>query len=498
MWHSGRSNRSKKGLGNVIATIVFVFIAIFLTGNLFVWGILRYADFVDTVDEMGRLDLLKEREAITLTEVIFGDSASYSSSPVIASSPALATDGLIGNMNFTENNEGWSFTKELPSGVNFGLSGGLDEGAVGPSAVGSPSGPGLVFLGVNFLPESGTALFKGNWTNRFFVDLDRFNVPGGVPFGGTITLSWASNFPTALWNDGVDTAKVTVWLQDSTAPFTTIMVTERIFSSSFDTDPTWNFENLNHVTNSSGFTPPVPPSFWGLGGDPGQWFSLIIETEITMRPTSSPAEVRVYFDDVGLLVEYGPVEFADVEDTITLGSEDVGGITGIDVTFASAYFPNEVKQILFIKDFSTDLWTSISENTVSSSTTTITVSIRGADTINFINPSKEIEIRILSISNGIIPFSATTSSLTIQDFFADTGKVTVLFENNGDLTARIVSLWIIDSTGQTNVEAPTLSLFIPPGGSGSQTITHTWGVGQNQVKVFTDRGNVATLTVNAG
>ncbi len=498
MWHSGRSKRNKKGLGNVIATIVFVFIAIFLTGNLFVWGILRYADFVDTVDEMERLDLLKERENISLTEVIFGDSASYSSSPVISSLPALATDGLIGNTNFTENTDGWSFTKEFPPGVNFGLSGGLDEGAVGPSAVGSPSGPGVVFVGVNFLPESTPVLFKGIWTNRFFVDLDRFAVPIGNTFDGTITLSWGSNLPSALWNDGVQSAKITVWLENSIAPISTLKVTERTFTSAFDTDTTWNFQYLEHVTNTSGFTPPVPPSFWGLGGDPGQWFSLILETEITMKPTIAPAEVRVYFDDIGLLVKYGPVEFADVEESITLGSEDVGGITGIDVTFASAYFPADVKQVIFIKDFSTDLWTSISENTVSSSTTTLTISIRGADTINFISPTKEIRIRILSISNGLVVFSATTSSLTIQDFFRDTGKVTVLFENTGDITARIVSLWIIDSSGQTNVEAPALNLFIPPGGSGSHTLTHTWAVGQNQIKVFTDRGNVATITVNAG
>ncbi|MCH8022747.1 MAG: hypothetical protein IH932_03280, partial [Thaumarchaeota archaeon] len=93
---------------------------------------------------------------------------------------------------------------------------------------------------------------------------------------------------------------------------------------------------------------------------------------------------------------------------------------------------------------------------------------------------------------------ATTSSLTIQDFFRDTGKVTIIFENNGDITARVVSLWLIDSSGATNIKAPELNLFVAPGGRATFTIDHAWAVGQNQIKIFTDRGNVATLTVSAG
>ena len=490
---SGHSNRRKKGLGNVIATIVFVFIAIFITGNLFVWGILRYADFVDTVDEMDRLDLLMNRENIELTEAIFGDSARYTSNPSIISGIGTASDLPMGNMNLTESTEGWSFTKEFPSGVSFGMSGGFDEGAVGPNAVGSPSGPGIIFVGVNFLPESGTATFVGNWTTRVFVDLARYGITSGNTYDGSITFAYASNLPTDLWNDGILSAQSTVHL---TSPTETFVIATRSFSSAFDTDTTWNFDPLPHITNTSGLAP-VPPSFWGTGGDPGQFFSLTISTTFTMKPTFTPAEVRMYFDDVGLLFEYGPVEFADEVEEITLGSEDIGGITGIDINYASAYTKVGIKQILFIKDFASGGWNMISENTVATTTLNFTVSIRGSDALSFISGTKLIQIRILSTSNNSVAFSASTSSLTVQDFFTDNDKVTVIFENNGDITARLVSLWIIDSNGASNVQAPDLNLFVAPGGRATHTIDHTWAVGQNQIKVFTDRGNVATLTVSA-
>ncbi|MEK0326634.1 MAG: hypothetical protein QQN63_13130, partial [Nitrosopumilus sp.] len=423
-----------------------VFIAIFLTGNLFVWGILRYADFVDTVDEMDRLDLLKDRENIELTEAIFGDSARYTSNPAINSTSGITSDHPLSNMNLTESTEGWSFTKKFPTGVSFGLSGGFDEGAVGPNAVGSPSGPGIIFVGINFLPESGTKTFVGNWTTRFFVDLSTYGITSGT-YDGSITLSWASNLPSALWNNGILSAQSTVYVisQDEE-----IVVLTREFTSAFDTDTTWNFDPLPHITNTSGLAP-VPPSFWGTGGDPGQFFSLTISTNFTMKPTSAPAEVRMYFDDIGLIFEYGPVEFADVEHTVTLGSEDVGGITGFDVNYASAYSRNGIKQILFIKDWDSGGWERIAESIVSGTTSNFTVAIRGSDSLSFINSDKEIQIRILATSNSnLVAFSASTSSLTIQDFFGDPDKVTVIFENNGDITARIVSLWIIDSNGATN------------------------------------------------
>ncbi|MCH8022993.1 MAG: hypothetical protein IH932_04540, partial [Thaumarchaeota archaeon] len=306
MLHSGRSNRRKKGLGNVIATIIFVFIAIFLTGNLFVWGILRYADFVDTVDEMDRLDLLKDRENIALSEVIFGDSARYSSNPVVESFSGTANDLPLGNMNFTESTEGWTFTKIFPSGVSFGLSGGFDEGAVGTSAVGSPSGPGIIFVGINFLPESGTATFQGNWTTRLFFDLSRYGVATGAYIDDDISLSWASNLPTELWNDGILSASVTLYLVNSTPGIGEFEVIKREFSSAFDTDTTWKYDTLRHVTNTTVIpAPPVPRAFWGVGGSAGQWISIVISVEMTMKPTSAPAEVRVYFDDVGLIVDYG-------------------------------------------------------------------------------------------------------------------------------------------------------------------------------------------------
>ena len=204
----------------------------------------------------------------------------------------------------------------------------------------------------------------------------------------------------------------------------------------------------------------------------------------------------MYFDDIGLIFEYGPVEFADVEHTVTLGSEDVGGITGFDVNYASAYSRNGIKQILFIKDWDSGGWERIAESIVSGTTSNFTVAIRGSDSLSFINSDKEIQIRILATSNSnLVAFSASTSSLTIQDFFGDPDKVTVIFENNGDITARIVSLWIIDSNGATNIQAPELNLFVAPGGRATHTIDHTWAIGQNQIKVFTDRGNIAILII---
>ncbi len=59
--------RKQCGIGNVIASMIFIFLLIFMTGNLMVWSILQFSDYQTVVQEMNSYDMLSNGEEIFIS-----------------------------------------------------------------------------------------------------------------------------------------------------------------------------------------------------------------------------------------------------------------------------------------------------------------------------------------------------------------------------------------------------------------------------------------------
>ncbi len=68
----------RRGIGNVIATIVFIFLLIFMTGNMMVWSILQFSDYQNVVQEMNELDSLRLGERIEISDATIDSSSRLS------------------------------------------------------------------------------------------------------------------------------------------------------------------------------------------------------------------------------------------------------------------------------------------------------------------------------------------------------------------------------------------------------------------------------------
>lgn len=185
---SGRARHGRRGIGTVLATVVFVFIVIFMTANLIVWGIVQSANLQAVINKLTQRDQQQAAEKISLPSALFGGSNKYSvcaygtasncPNPRLASSSGTATTPLVSNENFTTSTQSWTFTKILAPGTSSGITGGFDAGGTEVGAVGSPSGPGMVYMGVSFFPPTGTATYSATWSNKFLVDLSQFGLSG--------------------------------------------------------------------------------------------------------------------------------------------------------------------------------------------------------------------------------------------------------------------------------------------------------------------------------
>jgi hypothetical protein len=472
---------------------------VFVIGGLLIWSFSRYAGYQETAIEMADLDDARRSESFSLDTVVFGGTTTATSTVSLTSSSSTATEIFTfdAGMNFTTGVGDWAFTRTLPSGVSQGMSAGHDPNAVGTGAVGSSSGAGVIFIGVSYNPSSGTKSFIGNWTTRFYVDVTRFGVSSGnyldsLSSAPTMEFSYGRVLPSSLWNDGVSSISQRFYLVNSTGGSAgTYSLASKSYASSGDADSSWTYTTGVDVTGGSGS---VPYTFWGKGGSP-QWVSLVIFANITMKNTLTPAEVRIYFDDVGLLMSY-PAHTATTTKTLSLGSEERGSIIRFDVSLTSAYNRSIYKQLIYVRDQTTSTDTLFHSSSIGTTSTAVSFSYDATDVLNYISSSKTVVVVITTINPSA--FRTTTGSLELTDFFSDTSKVTVVTRNTGESSIHLVSLWIIDSTSHSNYKGSgTFDVNVAAGTSEITTVTHTWVSGTNIVKIVTERGNIVTRTVSA-
>ncbi|MFC1753992.1 WD40 repeat domain-containing protein [Thermoproteota archaeon] len=61
-----RHKKRRRGIGNVIASMIFIFLVIFMTGNLMVWSILQFSDYQNVVQDMNSYDMLSIGESVDI------------------------------------------------------------------------------------------------------------------------------------------------------------------------------------------------------------------------------------------------------------------------------------------------------------------------------------------------------------------------------------------------------------------------------------------------
>lgn len=69
-----RYKRKRSGIGNVIASMIFIFLVIFMTGNLLVWSILQFSDYQNIVQDMNSHDLLSLGENVVISGAMLDSS----------------------------------------------------------------------------------------------------------------------------------------------------------------------------------------------------------------------------------------------------------------------------------------------------------------------------------------------------------------------------------------------------------------------------------------
>lgn len=511
MWALSRTSSRRRGIGTVLATIVFIFIMIFTTGNLLVWSIIQASNYQIATDEMRDRDFNKQIESLRITDVFFGDSSRFTvgtstsqvysgtTSYYFSSSSTTASDWPIQNMNISSTS-GWFFNKIMPSGVSVGFSGGFDTQAVGTGAIGSPSGPGVMFMALSY--NQSAATFKGNWSINFYIDPSRYTTAstGYMPSSTVVVASWAHILPISLWNAALQSVRTRLILTNQSWGTSGMGASYIIDSKSYidvtAADVAWNYSRGLAVTGGTGAR--IPRDFWGTVGHP-QYVTLTISVTVTAKIAATTTEFRIYLDDVGIRFDYtGTAIIRDYQFKLPAGVNR-GLLLRIDPSFARSYSVANVHQVVYMYDYDVRVWVTISDAFVSQTALNITLPLTGLDIPRFVNSSGGARMRINSSS--VNSFTLSSSSVSLGYFISDLNKLSIVFANAGPITAHAVSLWVIDPSGQTNFDSTTSTKFDLQIGAGKTgvvaALSFTWTRGVNTFKVITERGNVISFQTNA-
>jgi hypothetical protein len=492
----------KRGIGTVLATIVFVFIMVFTTGNLLVWSIIQASNYQIVADQMRDVDFNRQIESVRITDVVFGGSNRFTAGASNTTTSTRASDWLVSNMNLSSSN-GWTFKKIMPSGVNTGFSEGFDPFGAGTGAIGSPSGPGVLLMGFSY--NQSVVQFKGNWSTNFYFDPSQYTSSGYI--GGTagksamINASWAHHVPYRLYNEAIQDITLKLILINQTGK--NHIIDSKRYTSIADSDIAWNYtRNIivmgNYTGNSlSGSAGSVPQGFWGRVGSP-QWITLTMSVVLNVKIGTVQTEFKVYFDDVGLKVNYRATT-STTDYRFYLSGVSRGLVLRMDPSVATSYSLTNVHQIVYLFDSDSVTWVPISNSFVSQTALNITTPITGSNIPKFVNLTNVARIRVYTAH--LDSYTATSSSVSLRFLYSDANKISIILENTGALTSRAVSLWIIDSNGHNNFNSTTstrFGLYVPAGSSGvNATLSFTWTRGVNTIRVVTERGNLVTFQTTA-
>lgn len=465
--------RSRRGQATAIGAVLFFVVSVVMVNFL-------YEVFM-TQTEMNQFDAQRAQEKFEIDEVVFGalntyrkNASSYGNItittgttanntfvPGVVSVNTTGTSYPILNMNFTAGYTGWFFTKSY-----YGTGSG-SMGAAGfhsTDSIGSPSGPGSVYSDFAYNPPSGKlAGAVMNWTARFFVDTTKL---------GTVTktvLSIGKKCTTFVGVDG-SRAYLKVYLNE------TLVYNEDITGA----DTSWS--QVHRVISS-------PP--WSTG-----WYSLILNLDVTLRHLGTgPPELKIYYDDVGIQIQTS----SHVTDWKALfyiySTKTTTRDLNLDVT--THYQTSQpIEQQVYIKDVARGSWVLLGKATMSTSSATLSYSIEGSAVQDYISDDRKVEVRVYTVHTA--NFSCVADDLTLTALAVGVGgqnQIIITFENTGGVEVRLVSLWIIGSSGHTQ---KGFDLRVSPASKKTYVANYDWSTGKYTFKVISDKGNMAVLTTTTG
>ena len=385
-----------------------------------------------------------------------------------------------------------------------GMSGSFDPTA----SEGSNSGPGSVYADFTFnqgLAQPATAI--GNWTAQF--TLTPSQISALQSGSSTFSLSAGDNLPTAFnANAAVGSPVVTALLLDASSG-----AAVTVGSPTPSSGGTWtNFHySLSLSTQHTFFT-----------SHSGGVYDLVLESQISLTgQSSSPAEQRVYFDDVGVALAL-TTQFSGAICPKFALSQNPSSVQDLTASFATSYTA-PTTQTVYFWNFAEGSLDQVSSATVGATATTFSVDLgqlfgQGA-VQQFIQPlagthnvSPSGCPGSISTTKGTVvmevyaaapsSFTGTLSSATVTDYYTDTGHVSLVISNPGTTPLHLVSLWVTGTSGATQF-ASTLAgashfeEWIAPGETAGVTVAYSWSPGAYTVELVSDRGSVFTISVTA-
>ncbi len=466
------SSRGRRGQATAIGSILFLMVTILLINFLYEVYMIQI--------EMSQFDAERTQERVEISSVFFGDRRTYPSPNSTTISVGSGTDPFnppyinstllsghtypLLNMNFTRNDEGWTFTKSY-TGTSLGAS-----GAYTTDVPGSPSGAGAIYVDFAYNPPSGSTVSAVmNWTSRFYINLE---VLGGSEAVVSVSLSWGRK---CVVYTSVQSADMKVYFENSSG-------VQSLIDSATITDVDSSWIQRNNI--------PISLSSVKRSG----WYKIIIVTTVTLAHSLAESpEFKAYLDDIGLDI-YTKAQVVDWTSTFMI-NEDPTLIDQLDITYVGHYNITLI-QSFYVYDFSSERWILFDRSLISSTPRTLKFTLAGADVQKYVSADGLVKTRVYAVASPTEPFQCIADEHTLSDYYSGaTDRITITFRNSGGVSIRLVSLWIIDSVAHHHFDStsnPPFNIFLSPGETGTYTAHLNWTFGKYKFKVVTDKGTMAT------
>ena len=465
-------NKPRRGQATIIGGVMFLLIAMLLTGYLL--------EMFTVQREMNLRDVRANQERLEISDVFFGAEAEYTppnaTSIVIGAGTfdeltdpyfnisSAATDGVanpLGNGDFASGSEGWYFTYSYID-ATYGAS-----GAYTNEPTGSQTGTGALFMDFYYNPSPGQHAYATlNWSTQVYFDLESLGV-----VIDSVTLDYG--YFTTI-HRSVDESTLEVYLVNSENA--ELRIGDSIDISEIDDE----WQVVEDATDLK--------TFISVSG----WYTLVFTADVDLKHLGSERpEFRIFIDDVSFVVNFqGHVldwEFAYIlnQDSITLST--------LEMVFSSHY-DTSVIQSLYIIDQTSGRSVLLLRSTMSDAEVKLTFPISGSDIQKYISQdNNNITFRIYTVSANPFRHVGATPTLDIA-YTGNQENILISLRNPGGVSFTVKSLWINDYMGHTQFE---VDLRVSPGDIYTYQASHTWTGGEFTIKAITAKGSKAVTKATA-
>jgi hypothetical protein len=523
--------RRRKGLSSIIGAAIFVGMLVLAFSSL-QFFMRDLSALNDATASMAAYDEERRRENLIIEQIALAQLSSDSSS-ITGSSIAGATLYPIGNMNFTDNADGWIFSADLynpetPPNTPVTLTAGNDEDrdgstsddkeldtpnndgilpdggfAGGRSSAGVPSqsGPGAIFSYFSLISvannDEGGALLK--WTYKFTLDANTAAAINNA----------ASVFSLGYYIPEEDDVKGPAKNDDAIIFYTITVPSGTVFPieiDEVDDEISWQRKEIlaSRLRDSSN-----NPITWAAG-DYKLQLTVMVDLKGDDTDGDQVSRLKVYFDDVGIKLNLLSASAQSIQlnsyDLIpakfTVTSPDTINTLDFSIQGSSSV---SAKQYVFLYDFAQSEWALVLSSSVSSTTSNLKLMMQSMDVPRFVaqvagsytvDPGVTKNAVVGNVWVRILVSAVTASSFTysgtlsLDTQMAQDNTVSFVVSNTGGITAHIVRYWIITGAETKSVDVDT---YLDPGKSTtlSQGIVPTSG--EIEIRTITDRGSIASL-----